>query len=234
MEMNRLAAAYIRGHAARTGSPTLPAELVSAQLDALSDEELERLVVAGREAGLQLYRFKNHAELPRVHWALSFLRSVWPESLLDVGSGRGVFLLPFLCRFPGVPVTSVDLLDYRTAFLHDIHAGGVEQLTALQADICTAALPENGFDVVTLLEVLEHIPDVEAAIRQAVRLARRYVVVTVPSKPDDNPGHIHLLTRAQLTDLFTRAGCSRLQFDGVPGHLTLIASVGQPSKHTEE
>ena len=45
-------------------------------------------------------------------------------------------------------------------------------LTAPQADICTAALPERVY-VITPLEVLEHILDVGAAIRQSTRLARR-------------------------------------------------------------
>ena len=90
-------------------------------------------------------------------------------------------------------------------------------------DICTWDAPDGAFDVVSLLEVLEHIPAVERAVRSAVRLARRYVVVTVPSKPDNNPEHIHLLTREKLTCLFRQAGCGRLQFGGVNGHLLLIA-----------
>ena len=79
-------------------------------------------------------------------------------------------------------------------------------------------------DVVTLLEVLEHIPDVDSAIWNAVRLAKKYVVVSVPSKPDDNPEHIHLLTKDTLARSFSGAGASRLRFDGVSGHLLLIAA----------
>jgi hypothetical protein len=79
--------------------------------------------------------------------------------------------------------------------------------------------------VVSLLEVLEHIPSVDLAVAAAVRMARKHVVVTVPSKPDNNPEHIHLLTKDRLTALFNAAGCSRLHFDGVEGHLVLIATV---------
>ena len=78
--------------------------------------------------------------------------------------------------------------------------------------------------MVTLLEVLEHIPAVDQAVANAVRLAKRFVVVSVPSHPDDNPEHIHLLTKDILTRLFTNAGCTRLHCDGVNGHLVLIAS----------
>ena len=62
-------------------------------------------------------------------------------------------------------------------------------------------------------------------LNAAVRMARRYVVATVPSRPDDNPEHIHLLTKQKLTELFENAGCRRLHFDGVPGHLFLAASL---------
>lgn len=225
MKAGTLCAAYVRGHSERTGVPLIPEAVKQKQLDELTDEEVVQLCDIGKEAGLKMYRFKNHEDLPRVHKVLGFLRGIWPENLLDVGSGRGVFLFPFLCAFPFTPVTSVDLLDYRIEFLNDIRRGGIDHLTAMQADICGNTLPEKSFDVITMLEVLEHIPDVQRAICEAVRLAKRYVVVTVPSKPDNNPEHIHLLTKDRLTVLFGNAGCTRLQFDAVPGHLFMVAAV---------
>lgn len=226
MTSDFLGAAYVRGHAQRAGTPCLPGELAYKPLNDLTDGEAQRLCALGREAGLKMYRFKDHAALPRVRRTLGFLRGVWPENLLDVGSGRGVFLFPFLCAFPSTPVTCVDLLDHRVAFLNDIRRGGVERLTAVRMDLCGDMLPEKSFDVVTMLEVLEHIPDVQKAVCSAVRLARRYVVVTVPSVPDDNPEHIHLLTRERLTELFSHAGCVKMQFDAVPGHLFMAAAIG--------
>ena len=198
----RLAYAWQRGQAERTGQP----------------------VSGGRD--FRMYSFKRgHEELPRVKKVLGFLRAVQPESLLDVGSGRGVFLFPFLEAFPWVEVTSVDLLAHRVEFLQDLRRGGITNLRAVQGDICSRPFAEDSFDVVTALEVLEHIPDVERAVNAAVRMARRYVVATVPSRPDDNPEHIHLLTKQKLTELFEKAGCRRLHFDGVPGHLFLAASL---------
>lgn len=219
----KFAAAYVRGISLRTGKPALDPALLHTPLDALSPDQLDTLLEAGRDAELKLYRFKRHNDLPRVHKVLGFLKGVQPQSLLDVGSGRGVFLFPFMEAFPWVSVTSLDLLAHRVELLCDVAAGGMDNLTALQADLCRCDLPDSAFDIVTLLEVLEHIPDVESAVRAAARLARRYVVVTVPSKPDNNPEHIHLLTKDVLTDLFTRAGCTSLRFDAVPGHLFMTA-----------
>ena len=220
-----LACAYIRGVGLRTGVPELPSAITAKALDALSEKEVFTLLTAGQNAQLKLHRFKPHADLPRVHIVMGFLKSIQPCNLLDIGSGRGVFLNTFLSVFPHARVTSLDILPHRVAALQDISAGGISQLTALEQDLCTWDAPDKSFDVVTLLEVLEHIPDTAAAIRAAVRLARRYVILTVPSKPDDNPEHIHFLTKPVLTELFHAAGCTSLSFGGVPGHLFMTARI---------
>lgn len=218
----RLAAAYVRGMAGNGAA--VPETLLEPQLDQLTEEECNELIALGTKAGLRMYHFKKKDVLPRVRAVMGFLKGIQPESLLDVGSGRGVFLFPFLKEFPWTEVMSLDLLPHRVEMMAAMAAGGVENLTARRQDICTWE-EENAFDVVTLLEVLEHIPNVQQAVNAAVRLAKRYVVVTVPSKPDDNPEHIHLLTKNVLTELFANAGCEKLHFSGVPGHLVLVATV---------
>ena len=219
----KLAAAYVRG-LGRQNPALLPPALLETPLEALSQDEMETIFHAGEAAGLRMYHFKKKELLPRVKAVLGFLRSIQPESLLDVGSGRGVFLFPFLSQFPWAQATAADILPHRVQMLQAIADGGIENLTVLEQDICHWPQEENRFDVVTLLEVLEHIPEVDCAVANAVRLAKRFVVVSVPSHPDDNPEHIHLLTKEILTGLFTNAGCTRLHFDGVNGHLILIAS----------
>jgi len=220
------AAAWLRGHSIKTGKPEIDSELLEMPLEVLTDEELSSIVEIGETTGQKLYPFKTgKAELPRVRQVLGFLHGIEFETLLDVGSGRGVFLLPFMEEFPQVQITALDLLDKRVTFLTELAAGGYNQLTAYNQNICDQPFPENSFDVVTLLEVLEHIPEVDKAVAAAVKMARKYVVVSVPSKEDDNPEHIHLLTKDILTKLFADAGCTKLHFGGVNGHLILIAII---------
>ena len=218
-----LACAWVRGVCLRSGTPALPDSLTTKPLAQLTEADQQAILTAGRKAEMKLYRFKDHHDLPRVKRVLGLLSGLQPENLLDVGSGRGVFLFPFLKSFPSVPVTSLDLLAHRVELLGDVRRGGYAHLTALQQDITAWNMPDGSFDVVTLLEVLEHIPNVETAIAAAVRLARRCIILSVPSKPDDNPEHIHLLTKPLLTDLFAKAGCTNLHFDGVPNHLIMMA-----------
>ncbi len=220
------AAAWILGHSRQSGVPQLSKTVCGKQAENCTEEELLAIVEAGREASLKLYPFKTGTQgLQRVRRVMGFLHSISFETMLDVGSGRGVFLMPFMKEFPWVRVTALDLLEKKVAFLNELADGGFPLLHAEQKNICDQPFPENSFDVVTLLEVLEHIPAVEKAVEAAVGMAKRYVVVTVPSKPDNNPEHIHLLTKDRLTQLFMRAGCTRLHFDGVEGHLFLVAAL---------
>ena len=218
-----LAAAYVRG-CAEKNKIKLRYELKSVPLELLTEEQIEEIISVGNRSGLKMYRFKEKEDLPRVKMALGFLKGIYPENLLDVGSGRGVFLFPFMRDFPYAEVTALDILPHRFEFLDMIRSGGIERLNVLQENICTWDAPDNSFDVVTMLEVLEHIPEVEQAVKNAVRLAKRFVVVSVPSKPDNNPEHIHLLTKERLTALFTAAGAKKLHFDGVNGHLFMTAA----------
>lgn len=173
------------------------------------------------------YYFKAKEDLSRVQVVLSFLHGIvlagQCNSLLDIGSGRGVFLFPLLREFPNLEVTSLDILPHRVDLLQCIHDGGIPNLHPMQADICSWDAPDKSFDVVTMLEVLEHIPDVEAAARNAIRLARNYIIVSVPSKPDDNPEHIHLFSNEDLQELFLRNGCAKVKFMSVTNHRVMVA-----------
>ena len=217
-------AAWLLGHARRTGIPELPVDVLALTADVCSKEQMLQIAAAGQNAGLKLYPFKSGIQpLARTRRTLGFLHSLSFETMLDVGSGRGAFLIPFIREFPWVQVTSADILEDRVTFLNELADGGFRQLRAEQKNICDQPYPDHSFDVITMLEVLEHIPEVEKAVQAAVRMARQYIVITVPSKPDNNPEHIHLLTKDKLSHLFEAAGCSKLHFDGVEGHLFMVA-----------
>lgn len=126
---------------------------------------------------IKMHYFKVKEDLPRVQVVLSFLQGIVSagqcQSLLDVGSGRGVFLFPLLREFPKLEVTSLDILSHRVELLQCLHDGGISNLHPQLKDICTWDAPDKSFDVVTMLEVMEHIPDTEAVVRNAIRLARK-------------------------------------------------------------
>jgi len=185
----------------------------------------EAAIAAALAAGLRLHRFKRTGGLPRVKRVIGALRGLGATRLIDVGSGRGAFLWPLLDGMPELDVTAIDVLAHRVLDIDRVRRGGLTRVRAARVDACALAFADDAVDVVTLLEVLEHMPAPAAAVREAVRVARVAVVASVPSHEDDNPEHIHLFDGAALEAMFLGAGARRVSIDHVLGHIVCVAMV---------
>jgi len=203
-----LAIAYIRGK--------------YPELSALDDQQL---LEAAMEKGLQLHRFKRTAGLPRVRKVIGVLKSFAPRTLLDIGTGRGVFLWPLLDEMTGIEVTAVDLLGHRVDDINAVREGGFERVLAVQHNAEDLPWPQDSFDAVTILEVLEHVENPELVAQQVLRVAGKAVIASVPAKEDDNPEHIRFFTRNSLAARFRDAGAESVQIEYVLNHMI---AVGKP------
>jgi ubiquinone/menaquinone biosynthesis C-methylase UbiE len=185
----------------------------------------DALFAKARAAGLKMHRFKRTMDLPRVRAVLGALRGLAPQNLVDFGSGCGVFLWPLLDVFPDLPVTAVERDKRRLAHLEAVRRGGIERLSVVRGDASALPFEDASFDGTTVLEVLEHQDDPLPLAREAVRLARRFVIASVPSKPDENPERVQLFTGETLKALLTEAGARRVSIDHILGHIIAVARV---------
>lgn len=216
----RLAAAFVLG---KRGT-----ELVVDRCDNLSEEQCVEVVKQALDSGLRLHRFKKTMGLARVSRVLGTLKAFAPSSLLDIGSGRGAFLWPLLYEFPWMKITAVDLRSDRIDDIKAVAKGGFGNLEASVMDARSLDFPDASFDVVTMLEVLEHMPSPELALQEAIRVASRAVIISVPSHEDDNPEHIHLLDHRDLETMIKPTGC-RVSFDYVLNHCLATVTKKQDS-----
>lgn len=113
-------------------------------------------------------------------------------------------------------------MERRIEDMTAVRRGGVGRLTVIRMNVEQLDLPPRSFDVVTMLEVLEHLHNPEAALRRVMEVARRFLIASVPSVCDDNPEHLRLFSVEELRQLATEAGCGRVTFEHVLNHRMML------------
>jgi len=141
----------------------------------------------------------------RRDWIMAALRrhACHGGRALEIGPGCGVYL-PLLAGLFGEVVAA----DIESAYLE--HAARLRQslpnLALVRDDVCTSALPQQGFDLILCTEVIEHIEDSAAALRGMRRLLKpggvlvlstpqRYSPLELAAKIAFLPGVIRLVRR---------------------------------------
>lgn len=154
-----------------------------------------------------LFKPKDKGIIPRVADVCGVLKSVRPSSVVDFGSQRGALLWSMMAALPDANFVAVDRDPKYLGLLRCVERGlAGRRLTVVDADVTQhIPSPAASADVVVMSEILEHLEQPELAVAEAKRLATSTIIVTVPSKPDDNPEHIQLFDRARLEALFPGA-----------------------------
>ncbi len=93
------------------------------------------------------------------------------KTVLDVGCGGGILSEGMANR--GAVVTGIDMgeANLNTAKLHALESGVKISYQCIPVEELAAQQPES-FDVVTCLEMLEHVPDPESIIRACYQLVK--------------------------------------------------------------
>lgn len=145
-------------------------------------------------------------------------------TVLDIGARDGHFSRLLTEHFDSV--TALDLRVPQVDFDH---------VVAVQGDVTNLSFRDGSFDVVFCTEVLEHIPELEKACSEIVRVARNSVVIGVPYEQDTrvgrttcsrcqkvNPpwGHVNTFNDRKLRLLFPECRVIRRSYVGTTSERT--------------
>lgn len=108
-----------------------------------------------------------------------------PSLVVEVGAGEGHVTGRLVERFPDAAVIGLDLPDAELA-----GDWGELGLPMFFGDATRLPFPDASVDLVVALEVLEHIPQPERALREIARVCGGTAVLSVPREPIWRAGNV--------------------------------------------
>ena len=109
------------------------------------------------------------------------LSGLAPSSILDVGCGEGVVTERFAMLLPHASVLGVDADDEFLAAEWSRRGRG--NLAFQVASGYALPFPDDSYDVVSAIEVLEHVDRPHDVLSEMARVARRALIASVPREP---------------------------------------------------
>jgi 2-polyprenyl-3-methyl-5-hydroxy-6-metoxy-1,4-benzoquinol methylase len=159
-----------------------------------------------------------------------------PESVLDVGCGEGVLTVQWADRLGDGRVVGIDLDDPKLRSEWEKRARPNLEFRAEEATSLSFA--DDEFDMATAIEVLEHVPEPEATLAEMARVARRWLLVSVPREPlwrglnivrgayvrelGNTPGHVNHWSRRAFASLLSRHGTVEQARSPLPWTMALV------------
>lgn len=106
------------------------------------------------------------------------------ESLVEVGCGSGLVLERLRLAMPALDYTGVDCSREMLSIARE----RLPRERFVEGDIFGLAFPDASFDVAAAFEVLGHLPEIVAPIRELVRVSRKCALFTVWISADSKSG----------------------------------------------
>jgi SAM-dependent methyltransferase len=142
---------------------------------------------------------------------LKLIRPLEFRTVLDVGCGQGSLLRELIREFPAIEPYGCDV----SATAVELSRRKVPEGEFQVLDLVNEALPRT-FDLLVCSEVVEHIEDDVAALRNLRRMCGRYLLITtvqgrMRSFEPEAVGHVRNYGRRELVDKLGLAGFEVVQ-----------------------
>ena len=143
-----------------------------------------------------------------------------PQSLLDIGCGEAILTHEWAQKLAPRRVVGLDLEDPAIQAEWEQRRAPNLEYKIMKAE--NLPFTDDEFDVATAIEVLEHVPDPAHTVAEMARVARRWLLVSVPREPlwrglnmargaywkdlGNTPGHVNHWSKRSFVALLSRHG----------------------------
>lgn len=170
----------------------------------------------------KIFWFKKR-DLPRINIVKKYINYRFGGNVnhLDVGFGRGTSLFELWGMGNGFPYNTyaIDEDEFVVKELDCLNSW-TRHLTT--GNICDNCFSDNEFHITTCLEVLEHIEHWELALNEMIRVTSHLLILSVPSKEDNNPEHINLFNTKIFSNFIIGKNINSIKFEFVNNHIIVI------------
>jgi 2-polyprenyl-3-methyl-5-hydroxy-6-metoxy-1,4-benzoquinol methylase len=163
-----------------------------------------------------------------------------PQSVLDVGCGEGVLTSQWAERLGDGRVVGIDLDDPKLT--GEWAARSRTNLEFRAEEATSLSFADDEFDLAAAIELLEHVPDPGATLAEMARVARRWLLVSVPREPlwrvlnvargaywgslGNTPGHVNHWSKRGFLSLLERYGTVKEARSPFPWTVALVDVAG--------
>lgn len=121
------------------------------------------------------------------------------QALCDLGCGHGMFVLRLKSSHLNYNISALDGSFCRVKYLLD------HGINAVQGNVMHTNFQSDSFDLITCMEVLEHVEDVDKTIKEIYRVLKKggHIWIAVPDgKRCDCDTHVRQFTVNRLASAF--------------------------------
>lgn len=102
-----------------------------------------------------------------------------PNSILDVGAGEGFMLEMLRQNHVAKKLEGIEYMDEALKLAKKLHP----HIRLKKGTIYKLPYKANTFDLIICTEVLEHLEDPQKALAELKRVAKKYILLSVPNEP---------------------------------------------------
>lgn len=175
--------------------------------------------------GKMMLNGMNSGHAKMADWGLSHLKTIAPESIIDLGCGGGRNAGELLKKYPSAVGTAVDYsslsVEKARDYNKDIITAG--RLEVRQGDVSALDIPEGEYDLATAFETIYFWPGLEKCFTEVARILKNggYFMIVNESDGTDAASlkfekiieGMKCYTTEQITEALKKAGFSKIKTD---------------------